>query len=372
MFFSDNGSPQGKKKARTIENILTGADTREMGLSGIAKDLENTRRELNTLRDQLSKNAPGADPEKDRQISEMQSALAALRQRIDSQAQNPPPVAASSAPGTVGQAPLSAPPGTVWNGQNPAAPQTALPAPNKPARVYEIDSDTDPAPKARSGSTDAKEAKAQAEKTAKVYLPRGTMMQGVTITGLDAPTGRGSNQDPIPVLVRIKHEAILPNLYRADYRECFALLSGYGDLSSERAYLRSVGLSCVRSDGKVIDANIEMVAIGEDGKAGMRGRFVSKQGQAIAKAAVAGFAQSYAQAFRPNGSYGGFGATGNGGFGETQAESGFYGGASSALDRVAKFYIDYANQMFPVVEVDAGRPVTLVVVRGSELQVASK
>ncbi len=30
----------------------------------------------------------------------------------------------------------------------------------------------------------------------------------------------------------------MPNRFRADVRECFLIVSGYGDLSSERAYLR--------------------------------------------------------------------------------------------------------------------------------------
>jgi len=42
----------------------------------------------------------------------------------------------------------------------------------------------------------------------------------------------------MPALIRVKHQAILPNRVRADVRECFLLVSGFGDLASERAQLR--------------------------------------------------------------------------------------------------------------------------------------
>ena len=50
-------------------------------------------------------------------------------------------------------------------------------------------------------------------------------------------------------------------------RECFLVLAGYGDLGSERAYLRTEAITCVRSDGGAIEVPIDAYATGEDGKA---------------------------------------------------------------------------------------------------------
>jgi conjugal transfer pilus assembly protein TraB len=83
-------------------------------------------------------------------------------------------------------------------------------------------------------------------------VPAGSLLKGVLLTGLDAPTGRSARRDPYPALVRIKHEALLPNRFRADVRECFLVAAGFGDLSAERASLRGETLSCVRADGGVI------------------------------------------------------------------------------------------------------------------------
>ncbi len=46
-------------------------------------------------------------------------------------------------------------------------------------------------------------------------------------------------------------------------------------------------------------------------------------------------------------------------------------GASKALDRIAQFYIDMAEGIFPVIEVDAGRQVDIIVTKGTNLQIRS-
>ncbi len=131
-------------------------------------------------------------------------------------------------------------------------------------------------------------------------LTAGSILSGQLITGLDVPTGQGARREPYPVLIRIKASAILPNRYRTNVRECFVLASGYGDLSSERAYLRSETLSCIfkhQDKEQVIERPLEGYIAGEDGKAGLRGRLVSKQGQVMAKAAMAGFLSGVSEAF---------------------------------------------------------------------------
>jgi conjugal transfer pilus assembly protein TraB len=48
--------------------------------------------------------------------------------------------------------------------------------------------------------------------------------------------------------------------------------------------LRSETLTCVRTDGGIIDVPLDANAVGEDGKVGVRGRLVSKQGALLGKA----------------------------------------------------------------------------------------
>ena len=202
------------------------------------------------------------------------------------------------------------------------------------------------------------------------YLPSGSILTGTLITGLDAPTGAGAGDDPVPVLLRLQHEAILPNHFNADVRECFLLVSGYGDLSSERVYLRGETLSCVRTDGGVIEAELAGFVAGEDGRAGMRGRVVSKQGQLIGAAVIAGFLEGLSDALDDTDSVT-FGLDDNDRFAladvDRTAQGAALQGAGRAAEAVSEFYLDQAQRLFPVIEIPAGRQVDVILTSGMRL-----
>jgi hypothetical protein len=136
------------------------------------------------------------------------------------------------------------------------------------------------------------------QKDARSYVPSGSFFRAVLLGGLDAPTGGQAQSNPHPVLMRVQDNAFLPNRYRFKIKECFALGASYGDISAERAYIRLESLSCVRRDGKAIDVPVKGYVVGEDGKAGMRGRLISKQGQVLANALLAGIGAGIGQAFQ--------------------------------------------------------------------------
>ena len=202
------------------------------------------------------------------------------------------------------------------------------------------------------------------------YLPVG-FIRGELLGGIDAPTGGQAQSNPLPVLIRLKDNAILPNHFRAGVRECFVIGSGFGDISSERAYLRTSNLTCIRQDRSVIEVRIEGNVYGEDGKLGMRGRLVSKQGQLLANALRAGIVGGIGQGFSQGGSTYTDSAlgrlvTGPEGTGE-QVRRGIGAGVGRALDNLANYYIRLAEQTFPVIEVDGKREVDVVLTRGVRL-----
>lgn len=335
-----------------IENALLPEDGgRSVGLSGVATELRDTREESRELANKVERmeqmlermaSTDGASSQNQR----LQSELAALRQELAALKANGVP-----APGGRSRD-AGAPPA------GPAGQAAPLPPPPPPAYggIREV-SATAPERK-------PKEDVAVGKPPEQYYLPSGSMVTGVLLTGVDAPTGRSAVKDPVPVLVRVKQEAVLPNRYRADVRECFMILEAVGDLASERAMMRSTGVSCVRKDRTVIDVPIQGWAVGEDGRAGLRGRLVTKQGEAIRKAMLAGFADGVSRAFggsdqfQPGGDDVDYGRSG---------EAGFVGGASSALDRIAQYYLDLADQLHPVVEIDSGRKVTIVLLKGRQM-----
>lgn len=355
VIIATNETPKQKgsaKKDEGIPNLLMTTTGREMGLSGVSNDVQTQRQELAELRaeiERLKKGGstggavvpPPADPTL--ALEDMAGQIEGERGAIVDSGVGPN---------------LRVPP--------PAPPVPQLPdiqggvngpiAPPPPPPVV--------APTINTTRSETPKVSAAVRNLRHVYLPTGSLLTGVLLTGLDAPTGRNSQSAPIPVVVRVKHEAILPSQYRSDVREAFILAAGFGDLSSERAYLRAEKFSMILTNGEVIDIPIKMSAVGNDGKSGLRGRIVSKQGTVIAKALAAGTADGISRAF------GGNRVVSRGGelpSDRELAEAGLQGGATSALDRVTDYYLQQADAMHPVIEVDAGRDVTFILLEGTEL-----
>ena len=212
-----------------------------------------------------------------------------------------------------------------------------------------------------------------------MFLPAGSILSGTLVTGLDAPTSNQSKQDPFPALLRVKHEAILPNRYRMDIRECFLIASGYGDLSAERAYMRAERISCVKKDGAIIETSMDAYSVGEDGKAGIRGRLVSKNGQIIGNALLSGFVSGITQAFAPQkvqayrtNAIPGEPQTFQYPSPEMLAGQAMMGGVKGAAEQIADYYLEMAKNIFPIIEIDAGRKVDFIMIRGMSLNAKSK
>ena len=212
---------------------------------------------------------------------------------------------------------------------------------------------------------------AKKKRSESVYLPP-SFMEATLLTGLDAPTASGAKGEPVPVLLRIKAPAVLPNRVKANLKGCFVIAEGYGSLADERAHLRLVTLSCIARDGgAVIDQPVKGFVVDDDGKIGLRGRVVSKMGSALARSFIAGF-------------FGGIGSatqvaaqtTSISALGYTQTvqpskilEAGVGGGIAQGANQLEKFYLSLAKQSMPVVEVGATRDVTLVISEGVSLQI---
>ncbi|QLQ32055.1 MAG: conjugal transfer protein TraB [Candidatus Thiothrix singaporensis] len=199
------------------------------------------------------------------------------------------------------------------------------------------------------------------------YLPTGSFVKATLLSGLDAPTGGQAQSNPQPVLLRLVDDGTLPNQFSSRIRSCHLTAAGYGDIASERAYLRLERMSCVLRDGKVVDSPIKGFVTGEDGKAGMRGALVSKQGQMIAKALVSGVAGGIGSGISE--AYSSISTSATTGT-VTTVEPGKIGqfgvanGFGKTLEKVADWYLQRANETYPIIEVASGRSVDIVLTEG--------
>ena len=206
------------------------------------------------------------------------------------------------------------------------------------------------------------------ERKADDLLITGSFARARLLNGVEAPTGGQANGNPVPMLLEIRDPAFLPNRYRSDVKRCMVTANATGDLSSERVLVRLDRLSCITESRGAIDVKLTGYVTGEDGKTGLKARVVTRSGQAIANALLVGTLSGLGEAV----SLAAQDSTTN--FAGTVTHSvnnpwraGLGEGMQDALDRVADYYLKLADKIFPVLEVDAGRDVDIVITQSASI-----
>lgn len=386
--FIQAGPEDTRRPAQTPAdvNLLTGRDPDDLGLDGLAARLRRAEQSIRDVEGQAEEQRNALQREIDRLSNENQGLRRSLDQYARDSDEN---IASISRRSQEALDTIRREVDEFGNERLVVAPSE----PESPTRTPEVDLFEDPdvvpaiATTAPGSADEGELVKVRvygAEEVAfeegvneeeAVFLPAGSIISGVLINGVDAPTGLQSRRDPMPALVRVKRDAILPNRFKSDVRECFLIVGTTGDLSTERAFMRGETLSCIRTDGGVIEVTVDSYAVGEDGKVGMRGRLVSRNGHLVAKGAAAGFADALSQIYRPvavqtlntrpTGSDTLFQAPDAG----EAMEAAGYAGVGGAMRRLADYYIDLADQIVPFIEIDAGRRIDVVLLEGVTLQI---
>ena len=266
-----------------------------------------------------------------------------------------PPVVATTTPITpkiVSHEPVRPP---------PVAPATPTPAPAAAAEAAEI-ADAEP--------------EDPMELIPDLRIAAGSVMSAFLLTGLDAPTGSKADANPIPVLMRIKLEARMPNYAYADVMDCHLIGAAYGDLASERVNIRGEKVSCTLHNGQVFDGSTKFFVTGEDGKNGIRGRLVNRSGKMLARTAYASIAQGItgvlaSKAGGTTVNLGGAGGTAGTGENVSLGTAFGYNAATTAgqgFQRLGDYYMNLAEQTFPVIEISNGRWVDVVLTDTMEVK----
>jgi len=202
-------------------------------------------------------------------------------------------------------------------------------------------------------------------------IPAGTFAKAVLLGGVDASTSIHASNDPRPILLRLTDHGNLPRKFRSDICDCHVLAATYGDISSERVYMRLEKLTCVeRRTGEVLEMNVTGYVAGEDGRAGLRGFVVDRAGESVRAAAVGGFIGGMANFMSQSHNnpttfslQSGLSTTNPLSNGEVLRQ-GASKGATTAMEKYADFYIKRAEQMQPVISVEAGRIADIVFTQG--------
>ncbi len=192
-------------------------------------------------------------------------------------------------------------------------------------------------------------------------LPAGTFVNAVMLNGLAAPTGNLGQRNPHPILLELVDVGNLPNRFSHRVRSCRIIAAGHGELSDERAYIRLERLTCVLRTGEVISKQAKGYVTGEDGKNGLAGLLVTKQGAFVARSMLAGVFSGLGRAIGQS-----YSNVSTSALGTVESidpddigKAGAAEGVATATEKVADWYLERADEVFPFVEIEAGRIVTV-------------
>ena len=257
------------------------------------------------------------------------------------------------------------------NANSPASNAAAAPVLSDSPMMLEFNLDAGAAPE----TADETLRTGEASKPLGAYVPAGGYAEAVVMAGADASVGVASQGDPRPVLLRLTGPAYSAadkgTAAEVDLAGCTVTGAAYGDLSSEKVYVRLQTLACTgQTPGTVIETEVAGFVAGA-GKAGVRGPVVSREGALIEKAflsgLVSGIGQGVSSAFQPQAvASGGAAAIANTGLADI-GRAGLGAGAASTGQKVSDYLIRRAEQYQPVIQLQAGTRVTVVFLEGAWL-----
>ena len=198
------------------------------------------------------------------------------------------------------------------------------------------------------------------------YIPSGSFAKSMLIEGADANASVTGNESTVPMQLRLTGKVEMPNSKTYDLTGCFVGLEAWGDVSSERAIVRTRNISCLKH-GVTIDQPIAG-HVSFMGKNGIKGEVVMRNGKILGWAWGAGFVDGIGQGVQSASQPAvGLGATASLGAGDVM-KMGIGGGSSKAAQTLSDYYIKRAEQYHPVIPIGAGNEVTVVFQDGFQLK----
>ena len=200
------------------------------------------------------------------------------------------------------------------------------------------------------------------------YIPSGTYVKAVLLNGLDVSVGMEAQQNPIPILLKLKNMGSLPNGFKSKMKSCRMIATAYGDVSSERAKVRVEKLSCVSHKGKIIETDISGYVVAKDGKEGIRGKMITRDGELLQTGVISGLLSGLGKAVSEGAS-----TTAISPLGATKVisskdkiKAAAGEGTGNAFELLSKYAIKRMERLQPVIQISAGREVEVVFNQGSE------
>ena len=196
-------------------------------------------------------------------------------------------------------------------------------------------------------------------------IPAGSVVKAVLVSGADCSVAVQKPTGPNMVLLRPLDNGKLPRKVRVPLKGSVIIGNAIGDLSSERVYVRAERMTLVESDGSFVETEVSAYISGEDGREGLRGVVVDRSGQIITRAAFAAFLQGVGQTLEATLNNQTIEKLAGTNRNKTILDIDLYRnsalqGGSTALNKMAEYYIKRAEQLQPAIQIAAGRVVDVI------------
>jgi len=188
------------------------------------------------------------------------------------------------------------------------------------------------------------------------YVPAGAFVSATMLSGADASAAVNAQSNPEPLVFRLNADGTLPNHRHSHLKDCFLTAAVIGDISSERGIIRSERLSCTFPNGQIVEQEVEATVTGTDGKAGVRGTPLWRDGAITQRVFTAGFLSGAAQGM--SNSYTTSSISPQGAVQTLEPgkmfQNGVANGSKTSMDKLSDYYIQRAEQYHPVIQISAG------------------
>lgn len=215
-------------------------------------------------------------------------------------------------------------------------------------------------------------------------LPKMTLMAGfqraTLITGADVPTLQKGNDLTRTVWFSTTGDMLIANGHTENIKECIIQAAATGNFASASADIRLTKISCsaVDENGKYykLVGSVKGWVYGENGKQGLKGRLVTKEGELIEKAIplalLEGAIKALENSTKSNSTIYAYPGSTSGTSTMNNIQDSFAEGttktASTTLDKFSDYYLMILEQLNPTIELKAGRETTIGFEGGEVLQ----
>jgi conjugal transfer pilus assembly protein TraB len=198
------------------------------------------------------------------------------------------------------------------------------------------------------------------------FVPAGSFVSAVMLSGADASAAVNSQANPEPMVFRIIDNGSMPNHTKSHLKGCRVTAAVIGDISSERGKIRLEKLSCTFLNGETVEQDVEGTIEGPDGKNGVRGTPVWRDSAMTQRVFAAGFLSGVADGV--SSSYTTNSVSPQGSVQTINSskifQNGLATGSSKAMDKLSDYYIQRAEQYHPVIQLSAGTVVDVLFLKG--------